>query len=282
MLVSVAALTAAPLPGMAQSQLPRPSQLPPPGGNQPTPRQQAPQSPAPQAQPSPAPAAAKPYKPVAVRPPAPLNDPSLEAFRKQLAGVAERKDRAALARLIVPQGFFWLRENGDAADKRKSGIDNLAKAIGLDSADAGGWDMLQSYTSDPTGGPLPDHQGVICAPADPSFDENALEQLVQATQTDISEWGYPMSPGVEVRGAPQPNAPVIDKLGMNFVRVVPADVPENADQQQALLQIVTPSGKTGYVPMESIAPLGSDQLCYVKDGSGWKIGGYIGGEPAQQ
>jgi hypothetical protein len=217
-----------------------------------------------------------------VRPPQPLNDPSLEAFRKQLAGVAERKDRTALARLVVPQGFFWLRENGDGADKRKSGVDNLAKAIGLEGSDASGWDMLQSYASDPTGAPMPERKGVICSPADPSFDEKALEQLTQSTQTDISEWGYPVSPGVEVRGAPRPNAPVIDKLGMNFVRVVPTDVPDNPNQQQPLLQIVTPAGKTGYVSMESIAPLGSDQLCYVKDGGGWKIGGYIGGEPAQQ
>jgi hypothetical protein len=43
--------------------------------------------------------------------------------------------------------------------------------------------------------------------------------------------------------------------------------------------VVTPSGKTGFVSIEEISPIGNDQLCYVKDGSAWKIAGYIGGEP---
>ena len=85
--------------------------------------QQQPQEPAPP----------KPYKEVAVNLPAPVNDPSFEAFRAQLADIAERKDRAALAALIVPRGFFWERESGNEADEKKSGIDNLAAATGLDT-----------------------------------------------------------------------------------------------------------------------------------------------------
>ena len=42
--------------------------------------------------------------------------------------------------------------------------------------------------------------------------------------------------------------------------------------------IVTPSGKTGFVPAEALNPLGNDQLCYSKEGGGWKISGVIGGE----
>ena len=46
------------------------------------------------------------------------------------------------------------------------------------------------------------------------------------------------------------------------------------------LRVVTPSGKTGFVAVDSVAPIGNDQICYVKDASGWKIGGYIGGGDA--
>ena len=54
--------------------------------------------------------------------------------------IAKRKDRAtALARLIVAQGFFWEGEKGGRADKRKPGIDNLARAIGLNGQDGSGW-----------------------------------------------------------------------------------------------------------------------------------------------
>ena len=45
-----------------------------------------------------------------------------------------------------------------------------------------------------------------------------------------------------------------------------------------MLRVVTPSGKIGFVPADAISPLGNDQLCYVKEGGGWKIAGFIGGE----
>ena len=88
-----------------------------------------------------------PYKPVAIKMPAPLNDPSFDAFRKELAQVAEKKDRAALAKLVAAR-FFWVPEEKDLADKSKPPIDNLAKALGLDGADAFGWEALA--TSPPT------------------------------------------------------------------------------------------------------------------------------------
>jgi hypothetical protein len=38
-----------------------------------------------------------------------------------------------------------------------------------------------------------------------------------------------------------------------------------------MIKIATPAGKVGYVSGDSIAPLGNDQLCYVKDAADWKI-----------
>jgi hypothetical protein len=232
-----------------------------------------------QTQPSrPAPAVAKPYKPVAIKPPPTVGDPSFEAFRKQLAEIAKRKDRAALARLVVAQGFFWEQEKGDAADKKKPGIDNLAKAMGLDEKDGDGWDMLGALSVDPTGMPFGNRKGVVCAPADPSFNEKELETLIKSTQTDISDWGYPAGPDIEVRSAADAKSAVVEKLGAFFVRVVIEDGPSAAPQSVPFIKVITPSGKTGFVPANAIIPLGNDQLCYVKDASGWKIAGFIGGE----
>ena len=44
----------------------------------------------------------------------PIADASFDAFRKRLGEIAERKDRAALAALIVSKGFFWEQEGGQA------------------------------------------------------------------------------------------------------------------------------------------------------------------------
>ena len=226
--------------------------------------------------PTQAPAAPKPYKPVAVKLPEPLKDASFEAFRKQLATMAQRKDRAGLARVIA-RNFFWIPEDKDTADKSKSGIENLAKAIGgLDGRDAPGWELLASYASDPTADKDPDRPGVICAPADPVFDEKAAEALATDTETDPSDWGYPVGNGLDVRSGPTKNSPVIEKLGLHLVRIYPDDSPASAVQADAL-RIVTPSGKLGFVPAESILPLASDHLCYVKEGNAWKIAGVIGG-----
>jgi hypothetical protein len=222
-------------------------------------------------------APAKPYTPVAVKLPTPLNDPSFEAFRKQLGEIAQKKDRAALAKLVVAQGFFWEAEQGDKADKKKSGIDNLAAAIGLGGKEGFGWDLLAGYSGDPTAAPFPGKQGVMCAPADPTFDEKALEELAKSTQTDPGEWGYPLAEGVEVRAANSAKAPVSEKLGLHFVRILPDEsAAPPAGNQIPLIKIVTPSGKTGFVSADAVAPLGNDQICYVKDAGGWKIAGFVG------
>jgi len=218
----------------------------------------------------------KAYKPLAVTPPAPFNDASFQDFRKQLGDIAAKKDRAALAKIVVAQGFFWMQDK-DLADKSKSGIDNLAKAIDLDSKDGSGWEVLVAYAVDPTGEELPDHKGVICAPADPTIDAKAFEALGTATQTDPSDWGYPLKDGIEVHSAAQPNAPVIEKLGMNLIRVLPDSAPPDNPNAPAFLHVALPDGKAGFVAADSISPLGGDQMCYTKDGGGWKITGYFGG-----
>ena len=269
--VSIASLLLA-APALSQSQLPRPGQLPPAGGQgAPPPPQRGPAAPPQQ----PAAAPVKPYKAVAISAPAAVTDPSFEAFRKQLGAVAEKKDRKALAGLVVPN-FFWMGEKGDKADKKKPGIENLAKAIQLDGKEAPGWELLGAAAADPTGMPFPDRKDTICSPADPTFNPQELEALAKATGTEEGDWAYPTQTGLEVHSGPQPNSPVVEKLGLHFVRVMQDNAP--GDQQNPMLKVVTPSGKTGFVPAEALSPLGSDQLCFSKEGGGWKISGFIGGD----
>jgi hypothetical protein len=262
------------LPAAAQQPLPRPGQQQPPA-----PQMQQ----RPQAQPQPQPqqpaqlqmAAPRPYKPVIVSEPKPFADPALAAFRKELAAIAQRKDRNALARMVA-QGFFWLKESGDAADKRKSPIDNLAAALKLAARDGSGWQTLGEYAGDETAAPFPERAGVMCAPAGPQFNMQELQALAQQTQTEIGDWGFTSAPNVEVRSAAQQNAPVIERLGVHFVRVIPDTAP-NASADW--IRIVTPSGKVGFVAGDTINPVGGDQICYARDASGaWKIAGILGGE----
>ena len=273
------------LPANAQQTLPRPpSQMPPPGSQQKTPPPPAQQKgPAPQGQKGAAPpqqaqqpptAPPAPYAVVTVAPPTPYADPTLAAFRKDLVAIAQRKDRPALAKHVLVQGFFWLKEEGNAAGK-KTGIEALATALSLAAKDGSGWESLGEFAADETAAPYPDRPNTVCSPAGPQFDVDAMEKLAESTKTDIGDWGFTAADGVEVRATATQNAPVIEKLGMQFVRVMP-DVAPNASQD--FMRVVAPSGKVGFVAAEALHPLGSDQLCYGKDAAGaWKIVGMIGG-----
>jgi len=265
------------LPSLAQGQLPRPGKdAPAPQGQKGLPPGPGAQkgAPPPQAQ-QPAPVPPAPYTALAVAPPKPSTDASLAAFRKDLVAIAQKKDRAGLAKLVLAKDFFWLKEEGNAAGK-KTGIDALATALKLASKDGSGWEMLGELASDETASVYPDRPNTVCSPAGPDFKPEELEKLVTATKTDLGDWGFTSAENIEVRAAAQANSPVIEKLGMIFVRVMPDTAP-NASQD--FMRIVTPSGKVGFVAAEAVNPLGSDQLCYGKDAAGaWKIVGMIGGE----
>jgi hypothetical protein len=232
----------------------------------------------PQNAPRPEQMASAPYKPVVITLPERSKDPSFEAFRRQLAAVAERKDRAALARLIVRKGFFWEREGGEGVDAEKSGAANFATAIGLDNPDDPdiGWDIIAIFADDPTVFDFPDRPGVVCGPADPGFDQDAFEALLEATQTDVSSWVYPITTGVDARSAPRADAPVVEKVGPTFIRVLASEEQQDAAAEE-FVRVLLPSGKTSFVDVAEIAPLGAGQFCYIKEDGAWKIAGVIGG-----
>jgi hypothetical protein len=237
----------------------------------------APQPPAAQAEPQPA--APGPYKAVPVTLPKPLGDASFDAFRKELTDIAKKKDRAALAGKVVAKGFFWEREDTNAADAKKSGIDNLAAAVGLDAKGGSGWEVLGTYLADATAEPVPEMKGVVCSPATPQYNEKDFEQVIQATQTDPTEWAYPSAANLELRGKPDAKAPVVEKLAITLLRLYPDD--KQPDSAADWMRLIAPSGKIGYVQFTGLMPLVSDQLCYLKDASSWRIAGYRGGATDQ-
>jgi hypothetical protein len=199
-------------------------------------------------------------------------------IRKELAEIAQKRDRAALAERVAAN-FFWIPEARDLADKQRPGIDNLAKALGLDAPDGVGWDTIAAYAGEASTAADPQRSGVICSPAEAGFEEAAADVLANATQTDATDWVFPIRDGVEVRSGARQDATVIETLGLHLVRVIPDESPANA--VLSVIKVLTPSGKVGFVPLESVLPIGGEQMCYVKEASGWKIAGFLGGEANQ-
>jgi Amidase len=69
----------------------------------------------------------------------------------------------------------------------------------------------------------------------------------------------------------------VGKLGMYLIRVMPEEPPAgNQAPESSFIRVVMSNGKVGFVAAEFLSPTEFDQLCYVKDASGWKIAGYNG------
>ncbi|HEY7248096.1 MAG TPA: hypothetical protein VH678_29895 [Xanthobacteraceae bacterium] len=236
----------------------------------------APAAPTPSVQP-PSPALG-PYKPVPITLPKSVSDPSFDAFRKELAEIAQKRDRAALGERVAAN-FFWIPETADLADKQRSGIDNLAKALALDARDGVGWDTITAYAGEASAAADPQRAGIVCSPVEATFEDAAADELANTTQTDATDWVFPIRDGVDVRSAARQDAAVIETLGLHLVRVIPDESPANA--VLSVIKVLTPSGKIGFIPLESVLPIGGEQMCYVKEPSGWKIAGFLGGEANQ-
>ena len=244
----------------------------------PAPAQRAPAKPAAPA-PPPAQPAQKPYRPVAVTVPTVPRDATFDALRKDLGEIAKRKDRAALAQRTAARDFFWERDFSGSFDPKRPSIDNLTAALALDADDGSGWDALAAFAAETSAGPLPGRPNIVCAPAIPQFDEDARGQLIESTQSDGLEWNYPRATGLQVRAAPQANAPVAETLGLHFVRVLGFEEKDGDTDpaHNAWARVATPTGKAGFTAPNSLLSPYADRLCYAKEGAGWRVVGYVGG-----
>lgn len=210
-----------------------------------------------------------PYKPVQVTLTAVPNDKSLVAFRAQLAAIAQRKDRAALAKLVVTKDFFWEGNFGGMFDAKKSGFDNLTAALRLNEADGRGWTALAAFAAETTMGSTVEHDNAHCAPEAPDYEDAELAALMEKTGTDVGDWNYPRQKGLAVRGAAAADAPTIETLPLALVRVLGSD-------RSGWTRIATPGGKIGYVaPGTLLSPL-ANRLCFGKEAGAWRIIGYAG------
>ena len=220
----------------------------------------------------------RPYAPVGLEIPPPPNDPTFTAFRKELAGIAKRRIFAELA-AVVARTFFWDRDFDGGFDPAKSGVENLASAIGLEAREGAGWNRLAGFAAEPGATPIPLRIGVICGPPRAIYNEAALDRLLEMTKTEGRAWTYPRSTGVAVRAAPQAGSAVVETLGLHFVHVLGYDATENnaEPERTAWAHVATPTGKDGFVAPDVLrSPLG-EQLCYEKDVIGrWHISGYVG------
>ena len=221
---------------------------------------------------APQPAPAAPYKAVTVTLPKPMADrPPSTPCASSSPTAAQRRDRAAhgapggRARLLLAP-----RECRNAADRRKSGVDNLAAAHRPRTIPtAAGWDILAGVwptTPPPRPRRLARRRGAARRPS-PAYDRKALDAICStATDTDPAAVGLP---GVGrhrrcARCRRRRRGRSSTGSACYLVRIVP-DVRHCFDPASYIAH--RHAGRQDRLRLRStpIAPIGNDQICYVRD-----------------
>lgn len=222
-----------------------------------------------------------PYPEVKVEAPAPFQgDATFEAMQKALFEAIEKKNLAALSALVEP-GFQWLAA-GDISflfDPVRDGLHNFKVALGFrphgkdaDGPTDGGpqWDLLAFLANADSLAALP-QSNVICGPAAVTvIDEQAFDRALQAVDepTVPSEWVYVIDE-VTLTASPTGGAEAgkAAKIAMPVVAMHPA-----APAEPTHVELLLPTGKTGWVALDTVDFLNVARLCYEKNEKGeWKI-----------
>jgi len=217
-------------------------------------------------------------------------DAAFEKMREALANAAARRDTAALFALIGPT-FVWTSNASlvDRFDLGREALHNFKVVFGFrafganeDGGVDGGpfWDSLATFAADGTYYKASDAGSLVCGPVSAELaDEQLFERARKRIEAgdEEADWYFTMR-DVAVVKSPGDTGPPIAKLGTVAVPVLATHPPASAGQAApppTHLQILLPTGRTGWIPAAAARPLESDRLCYAKTADGvWKIAAF--------
>lgn len=206
-------------------------------------------------------------------------DDAFKAMRKSFADAVSKKDTAALFRIVGPT-FLWTTEEGrnDQFDMGRSALDNFKVVFGFRApdADADGnvengpyWDTLAAFAAEDTFYEVEDAGNLVCSPAAGEVADSELYDKAQASfgDDDAPEWYFTLRPVSVAKSAGDKSE--IAKIGTVALPLLSVS-PEQGTPSQ--LEVLLPSGKSGWIPATAARPLQSERLCFAKTPKGeWKI-----------
>jgi hypothetical protein len=217
-------------------------------------------------------------------------DPAFEAMRKKLSEAAANKDAQALFALVAPT-FVWTFQGGptDQFDMGRDALHNFKVVFGFRpaGADADGpvengpfWDALAAFASDGTYYQDGQAGNLVCGPTTANAsDDKMMEQARKKLEVgeETADWYFTIAP-TSVAKAPNDSGPPVGKVGtvaLPALSVYPPAQEGKPVVPATHLEVLLPSGKTGWVPASAVRPFDSERLCYAKTPSGdWKIAAY--------
>jgi hypothetical protein len=210
-------------------------------------------------------------------------DAEFAKMRQALAAAVTAKNADALFALVGPT-FVWTVEGGPNSDfdLGRGPLDNFKvvfgfRAVGASSdggvSDGPFWDALAGFASDDSFYKAADAGNLVCGPLGASIiNDQAFDQANTKIDTDDDPalWYFSVAPTVAT-AKPDEKAPQVAKLGTVALPVVGVHPPDDA-ARATHVEVLLPTGKTGWVTAKSLRPLVSNRLCYAKTPQGeWKI-----------
>jgi hypothetical protein len=215
-------------------------------------------------------------------------DPAFATMRKSLTDAIAKKDAAALAALVGPT-FVWTMAGAtiEQFDMGRDAVHNFKVVFGfreqgkdVDGGVDGGpfWDALAAFAADGTY--YQENDNLVCGPMVASIaDEKVFDQARGKIETgdEGADWYFTLAE-TPVAKAPGDTGPPVAKVGTVALPVLSVHPPTPAGKPAITpthLEVLLPSGKSGWIPVTAARPLSAERLCYAKTPKGeWKIVAY--------
>jgi hypothetical protein len=222
-------------------------------------------------------------------------DAAFQQMQNALAQVSANKDADGLFTLVGPT-FLWMSrgEPSDQFDFGRGALDNFKAVFGFgepeknaDDANSGKaadsaapegpfWDVLAAFATDNTLYAASD--SLVCGPTRATIvDEDDFDSAKKKIRADDSvEWYFTLADTTATSTPSDAGLPVgrVGQVALPVLSVFPRAPQGQPQPAVTYLQVLLPSGKSGWIPASAALPLVTDRLCYAFTPDGWRIAAF--------
>jgi hypothetical protein len=213
-------------------------------------------------------------------------DAAFAKMQKSFADAVAKKDAQALFSLVGPT-FVWMAQGelSNQFDLGRDALHNFKVVFGFrelgkdaDGAVAGGpnWEALTAFAADKFFYAATDT--LVCGPTGAMVvDDRVFDSAKQTIAADDSvEWYFTVTDTTATAAPTGPGSSVgsVSRLALPVLNVYPP-AGGQPGPPATHVQVLLPSGKSGWIPTSAAIPLVTDRLCYAVTPDGnWKIAGF--------
>lgn len=211
-------------------------------------------------------------------------DAAFQAMQKSFSDAARNKNSQALFDLVGPT-FVWTVQGALVQDydfgrgalhnfKVVFGFREVGKDTDGGAQDGPSWSVLEAFANDRTYYKVAGN--LVCGPIrGVAHDDDAFAEAQNKIESDDSvSWYFTLADKTTVTKGPTDNTQVatISRQISPVLSVYPPDAGTQPAPPMTHLEVLIPTGKTGWIPISAARPLETDRLCYAATPNRqWKI-----------